>query len=167
MVPPIRYSINARVLWIEWAVIVEKILFVFLYSNAKIKPREQYGNKYNKSTIVVIEDITCKKPKIKPEIKIYKYLFLVISLILFLNIISSDIGAYIITWKAIYNGNLSIISRTASSFVAIELVMVLIIRLQVTIISTPTNQYLREVLKFFIIFFLLKNLRKSSFTSFL
>ena len=103
-------------MWKECIVIVEKILSVLWYRYANINPREQYGIRYNNPSGLLRDDSTCSPPNTSPDVNIYIYLLLVISFILFLNINSSVIGAYIINWKAIYSGYELIKLRTASSF---------------------------------------------------
>ena len=104
-------------------------------------PNEQYGNKYNSSYIFVKDRITCKLPKIIPDINTYDHLFLKTSKKAFLNINSSVNGASIDVIIIDITGKLVNKFLTFCSLVAIvpdkryE-----IIRLNTIIRNRPINQ---------------------------
>ena len=138
----------------------EKILLLFVYNAAKDIPNAEYGIIYNASIGVLMVDITCNPPKMSPLTKQYMNLLDIKSLILFLNINSSVIGAYIATLNNIYSGAISISFLTDSSLPAMPpLVITVSIRLLTIIIPKPSSQYLNDNSRFSDIFLLKKFLK--------
>ena len=105
-------------------------------------------------------DITCNPPKIIPLTRQYMNLLDIKSLILFLNINSSVIGAYIATLNNIYSGAISISFLTDSSLPAMSPLLITVsIRLLTIIIPKPSSQYLNDNSRFSDIFLLKKFLK--------